>query len=243
MPPPTYNSLVAARTRVAKHILADAALLKQLQDAGGLERDLVAVVVSGEAAAAANMGQSIATGVAAGASVDVEGAFVALQREYSTIMARVVAVRADLADDGARGEVLKPIDAIIANETAVHIKTKKGEGDRAIRKAMKSASQEAVRAEIEKDATALLANGDVAGPLLARGVDAGRLKRLEQDAQALSGKLAARTAKRGQRRAATAAEHASVTQQRRKWGAIYRILTAVHDEQVEALLKEAARRR
>jgi len=237
-----YNPIVAARTRTAEFIKGDHEVLTQFTDLGGLASDLDVIINQGHAAREANSGQSAAAGVTAGAVLDADGAFTALQHEYKAVMAVLRAVHDDLEDGGANGEVLAPIEAILADETAVHVKVTKGEGDKRIKKALKRVSPEAVRAEIEKDAGNMLADASLAAPLAARKVSAERLTKLRDDASALGGRLTTKTAKKGERKAATAAERAAVKAQSKKWAAIYRLLAAIDDTRLEELLGQAAAR-
>lgn len=231
-----YNPTVAARTRLAEFIKNNPELLAEFEALGGLVADLDVIIAQGHGAKLANAGQSVATGEQAGAVADTEGAFATLQREYKKVMAVVRVVHDDLEDGGAPAEVLEPIARIIADETAVHIKTVPGEGDRRVKKALKSESQEAIRAEIEKDAGALLGNAHLADGLATRKVSVDRLTKLRDDASALSGRLATRTSKKGERQAATAVENAAVKAQSRKWGSVQRLIAAIDDARVEAQL-------
>ena len=126
--------------------------------------------------------------------------------------------------------------------TSVEVAGTTGEKTTA-RRARASTSQEALRAEIEKDASALLALGAVKGALGERGFTAKRLTALRDGARGLAGKLAERAAKRGAGGEATKEEHAAVEAQRAKWGSCYRILTAVaaQDDRVRQLLIDTHR--
>ncbi len=236
-----FNDVVAARTRAAAFIQSTPELLAQFIELGGLARDLEVIIEEGRAAEDANLGQSVAGAAGVAATSSVNASFAALQREYKTVMAIVRAVRDDLEQSGAPFEVIESVDQILANETAVHVKTVKGEGDALVKKALKKASQEAVRAEIRKDAAALLASAIVVQALAARRVDVERLTKLRDEADALSGRLSARVADKAERKLATAAESVAVKAQRRKWGAVYRILASLSDERMRAVLKDARR--
>lgn len=232
----SYSSLIAGRTRVARFVQDTPELLEHFLALGGLPNDLETVITKGEEAKHHNVGQSEAYGVGLGATGEVQAAFSALQRDYKAVMRVVRAVRQDLEDTGASAEVLEPIDRILADETAVHIKTVKGEGDSALKKALKSRSQEDIRIEIEKDALALLGNTALTDKLAARRVDGTRLTTLHDGAVALNGKLAHRVAKKAERKTATAAEHAAVRAQSRRWAVLYPLLAAIDDIRVEELL-------
>jgi len=231
-----YNATVAARGRVARLILDTPELVAQFTDRGGLGGDLELIVAKGEAAKSANVGQSTSFGAGMGATGEVLAAFHGIQREYKGVMAIVRIVRDDLEDGGAAPEVLEPIDRILTDETVVHIKIVKGEGDAKLKRALKSRSQEDVRQEIEKDALALHGNSDLAPGLAARKVDATRLEKLRDGAAALAGKLATRVAKKAERKLATQAESAAVRAQTKKWGAIYPLLAGIDDARIEDLL-------
>lgn len=236
-----FDKVVAARTQAANLIHTTPDLLAQFVERGGLPQDLEAIVARGRDAEAANLGQSTASAPGEAATADVVTAFAALQREYKAVMAVARAVRDDLEDAGAPTETIEAIDQVLADETAVHVKVVKGENDASIKKALKSRSQEAVRAEIRKDAAALLGNGAISAALAARKVDAERLVRLRDQADALAGQLAARVLKKSERKAVTAAETAAVKAQRRRWGQVYRILASISDSRVQDLLRGTAR--
>ena len=153
-------------------------------------------------------------------------------------MAVVQAVRGDLIARGASVELIEQVERILMDEAPVHIKVTKGEGDSSVKRALKRASQEAIRTEIRKDAAALLATPELAAPLAERKVDVARLTQLRDNADALAGQLAERTAKKAERKAVTAAEHAAVREQSRVWSSVSRILQAISDDRVQALLGE-----
>jgi len=237
----TFNGIVAARTRGAAFIQSTPELLAKFVDNGGLSRDLEVVVAQGKAAEDANLGQSVAFAADLAATENVGQSFADLQRDYKAVMAIVRATRDDLDDAGAPAEVISGVDGILGDETAVHIKTIRGEGDSKIKKALKKESQEAVRAEIRKDAGALLDSPAIGEALAARRVDVARLTKLRDDADALAGRLATRVADKAARKAHTAAESAAVKAQSKKWSGIYRILASLKDERVDAILKDATR--
>jgi hypothetical protein len=92
-------------------------------------------------------------------------------REYSAIMGVVQAARYDLSEAKASPDVLNAVDRILVNEAEVAIKTVTG-GDGASKKvAVKRVSQEALRAEIARDARALLELSTIHGALKKRKVD------------------------------------------------------------------------
>ena len=236
-----FNETVAARRRTAEFILATPDVLAEFVERGGLPRDLEAISAMGKAAEDANLGQSAASAVGVASTLDLMGAFSRLQREYKSVMAVVRAVRDDLEESGAGTEVVERVNQILSDETAVHVKTVRGEGDATVRKTLKKLSQEAVRAEIRKDAAALLDHPSILAALAARRVDAARLEKLRDDADALSGRLSSRVADKAQRKLATSLENEAVKAQRKKWGSVYRIIGAMHDERVRGLLQASAR--
>jgi hypothetical protein len=80
-------------------------------------------------------------------------------------------------------------------------------------------------------------------PLAERQVDPARLAALKESAEKLSGLRSDRAAAKGASKTATKEERDAVEKQRRTWGACYRMLSllADQDERVRSLLKEAAR--
>jgi len=158
-------------------------------------------------------------------------------------MAAVQACRRDLQREGAAQEVLTEVERILVNEAQIVILTvAQGDGSKK-RKAARSASQEALRAEIARDAKALVELGDAHKALAKRKVTKARLVALAEAADALSGKLAERTAKKGDGKAKTLAKAGAIAEQTGAWGACYRLLALAgqKDERIAALLKEAVR--
>jgi hypothetical protein len=135
------------------------------------------------------------------------------------------------------------LDGIIANEAQLSVKVYVDDGGEKKRRARKSVSQEALRAEIAKDAAALLELSELETALGERRVDRSRLDALRQSAENLSGLLATRAAKKGAAKAATKAEREAAARQSELWSASYRLLRALanQDERVRSLLSEAAR--
>lgn len=237
----SFSTVTAARTGVAEHILGNRALLDLYLEHGGLERDLQGVVSTGKAAEVANLGQSVAAADGSAASSSVADRFAALQREYKLVMAVLQAVRGDLITRSASTELIEQVERILLDETPVHIKVTKGEGDGNVKRALKRQSQEAIRAEIRKDAAALLATPELAAPLAERKVDMSRLTLLRDNADALTGHLTQRTAKKAERKAVTAAENAAVREQTRVWNSISRLLRSIPDDRVQDLLRSTRR--
>lgn len=237
----SFGPVVAARTAAAAAIQSQRDLLAQYEAAGGLKDDLVAIQKLGHQAEAANLGQSVAAGTGKGATEGVLEAFDALRGEYVAVMAAVQAVLGDLTRGGADAALLSTLKQVLVNEVPVRV-VEVGDGDAKKKKARKVESLEAVRAEIAKDAAALLAATGASAALAKRKVTAARLKALQADADALAGQVGEKTAKKGAAKAATAAEKAAVKAQSEVWAASYRILSAVgrRDARIAALLKEAA---
>jgi hypothetical protein len=237
-----FNSTVAARTRAAKEIVDTSDLLSKYLDLGGLKRDLEAIVSAGLDAEAANLGQSQAKAAGKGATVDVLVTFASVQKEYSAVMGVVQAVQADLARSGGSAELTVRLDGILTNEAELSVKVYETEAGTK-RKASRSASQEALRAEIAKDAAALLDLTDVHPFLTERRVDSARLEGLKKSAEDLSGLLADRAAAKGAAKTSSKEERDAVSRQRDVWGACYRLLHALSDkdERVRSLLAQAKR--
>lgn len=238
----SFSTTTAARTRAAEHILNNRELLEMFVERGGLERDLAGIISTGKAAEAANLGQSMSSAESSAVSSSVADRFAIVQREYKLVMAVLQAVRGDLVARSASSELIEQVERILLDEAPVHIKVTKGEGDNSVKRALKRQSQEAIRAEIRKDAAALLATPELAAPLAERKVDAARLTKLRDDADALTGHLADRTAKKAERKAATAAENEAVREQARVWTSVNRILSAIPDDRVQALVAEGRNR-
>lgn len=236
-----FTKKVAARTRTAQVILETPQLLAAYEKVGGLKLDLTLIAQAGLRAEAANMGQSMAMAATRGAAGAALVTFDQLREEYSSVMNVVTAVRSDLKREGADRNLLAQIDRIIANEAPVRIVAV----DAAKKKtARKVTSLEAVRAEIQKDASALLANKALLPALARRRVDGKRLKALVEGSQALSGMIGEKATKKGASKDATQAERQAVAEQKQAWSGAYRLLAALgrHDARVAQLLKEAAAR-
>ena len=161
------------------------------------------------------------------------------------VMAIVQAARRDLAKAGASIDVLRAVDQILVNEAEVAIRTTVEPDGKKSKKAVKRASQEALRAEIAKDARALLDLSAIHPVLAKRKVDAPRLSAMVATSGSLAGKLAERATAKGAQKSATSAMHDAVSEQKQVWGACYRLLAALgnEDSRVAQLLAEAARKR
>lgn len=237
----TFDARVAARSRAALEILGNKELMALYQGAGGLKDDLDAIVAAGRKAEALSHARSGQKALSETATLDVLSAFASLQQEYAAIMAIVQAVRFDLRRDGAALETQQALEAILKNEAPVLYRPAVGDDGKAKRRAVQSASQEALRAEIHKDAVALLALSAAHAALKKRGVSPARLTALRDGAAALSSQLSSRATQKGASQAATAAIRAAVAEQKAVWAACYRILDSAgqKDSRIRQLLKDA----
>ncbi|MBP8196405.1 MAG: hypothetical protein KAY55_04485 [Deltaproteobacteria bacterium] len=243
----TFDSKVAARTRAASEILHNKELLAIYQRHGGLREDLDAIVSHGQKAEALSHARSSSKSSGESATLTVLTAFSALQKEYAAVMAVVQAVRLDLLQAKAPAELVQAVEHIIRNEAPVLYRqepsTEGAAGKK--RKAVQSVSHEALRAEIHKDAVALLGLTAVHAALKRRGVTTARLGQLRDDAQALSSELGDRATKKGASRGVTESLRAAVADQKAVWSACYRLLAtaAQQDTRIHQLLKEATKKR
>lgn len=243
----SYNSTVEARTQTARQILNSPDLLKLFLAHGGLKRDLEKIVEYGETAEAHNQAQSGARAAGGAATETVLRGFVGAQKEYTAIMAVTQAVLHDLREANADPGAIAALEQILVNEAEVHIRQIEkdaADGTKGKKAQVKSLAQEAVRAEIQKDAQALLDLKAAHKAFADRNVGTGRIQALHDAADGLKGKLADRVVKKAGGKAVTEDEHAAVKAQKAKWGAIYRILAAVgrDDARVAALLATAKKK-
>lgn len=236
MPSLAYGPAVAARTRAAEFVRTHPELLASYVAAGGLESDLIDIVAAGRDAEAANLAQSGRQADGKAATLEVTRRFAELQREYKRVMAVVQAVLGDLGRAGADGVLLSGLEQVLVDETAVTVTLSERDTKR-VREVKRTQAQEAIRAEIHKDAEALLALTGAHEALAHRKVTAERLTALRDGAQALSGQLASRVAKKAERKSATAAETEAVERQQALWAATRRLLKQVDDPRVDALLR------
>lgn len=243
----TFDAKVAARTRAASEILHNKELLAIYQRHGGLREDLDAIVSHGQKAEALRHARSSSKSSGESATLTVLTAFSALQKEYAAVMAVVQAVRLDLLQAKAPAELVQSVEHIIRNEAPVLYRQEPPtEGAAAKkRKAVQSVSHEALRAEIHKDAVALLGLTAAHAALKRRGVTTARLGQLRDDAQALSSELGDRATKKGASRGVTESLRAAVADQKAVWSACYRLLAtaAQQDTRIHQLLKEATKKR
>ncbi len=236
-----FDSIVAARTGAALQISNTPDLLAGWVGLGGLAVDLEAIAAAGRDAEAFNHAQGSARTDGKAATAEVIRTFNSLQKEYSLAMAVVRAVRGDFARANADDALLTRLDDIIANTASVTVDIHEQPDGKKSRTTSKALSQEAIRAEIQRDAEALLGFAGVQQALAARKLDATRLQALRDDAKALSGKLGDRSAKKGAAKDATEREREAAATQRDLWGGVYGILSALgrKDARVAVLLKEA----
>ncbi|MEO5726970.1 MAG: hypothetical protein ABI134_14055, partial [Byssovorax sp.] len=241
----TFDSTVAARTRAAIQILVTPDLFASYEARGGIPEDLESIRDHGQTAEALSQAQSAAQARGGAATLAVLGPFVELQKEYSAIMAVMQAVRLDLDKAKAPVEIVSAVDRILVNEAEVSIKTVLDKDGNPRKKAVKSVSQEALRAEITRDARAMLDLPAIHPVLEKRTVDGSRLAKLLAVAESLSGKLAGRATAKGAQKTATTALHDAVSAQKQVWSACYRMLASVghEDARVAQLLSEAAYKR
>jgi hypothetical protein len=246
--PRTFNSSVAARTRAADEILRSAERLAIYVAQGGRAEDLRQIVELGQRAERQHQDQTWTQAAGGAATETVQTQFRAMRSEYRKVKAAVRAVMKDLGESGAPVEVLRTVQQVLADESEKILLPIADEGapegapeapegapeapegapeapeGRPPRRAVRSRSREAVRAEVQKD-TGLLIQLEAAHPALAeRKVDLPRLEKLHSDAQALSGKLATRSARKGQAKGKTQTLRSTVAEQRRVWGTIYPLL-------------------
>ena len=241
----TFDSTIAARTRAAAQILSTPELFASYEAKGGIKEDLESIRDHGQKAEALSQAQSAAQATGSAATLYVLGNFVGLQKEYTAVMAVLQAARLDLEKAKAPIEVMSAVDRILVNEAEVAIRTVALPEGKSKKTAVARVSQEALRAEIAKDARALLDLTAIHPVLERRKVDAPRLSAMIAVAESLSGKLAERATAKGAQKLATTAMHDAVAEQKQVWGACYRLLAAVggEDARVGQLLKEAARKR
>ena len=226
--PQTFNSVVAARTRAAAEILRVPEYLSAYVLQGGRSEDLTKIVELGQHAEGRHQEQTRTKAVSGAAAETVQFEFQALRSEYSKVMAVMHAVVKDLREANAPVEVVRTISQILIDESERVLIPMAGEGDQPDeppkRRSVRSQSQEAVRAEIQKD-VGLLIQLEAAHPaLVERKVDLPRLEKLHLAAQTLTGKLATRVARKGEAKGTTRSLRGIVAEQRREWGMIYPLL-------------------
>jgi hypothetical protein len=240
-----FGPVVVARTQAAKYVLGSSTLLKKYRENFGRVSDLEEIAAAGERAEAFNSAQGQALSAGKGATGDVQVAFTNLQRAYNGVMSGLAAVVGDLKRaQGPVPAVLAEAERIYKNEAPLHLKIAEEDGGKK-RKASRSRAQESVRAEIWKDADALLGFTAGRAALEGRGITTEMLQELKDDAASLSGRLASRAATKAGAKELTQAEREAVSAQKDLWGGCYRILalTAADDPALKAVLKAAQRRK
>ena len=239
----TFNDTVAARTRAAEHIQNTPDLLALYEKHGGLGTDLTRIMDAGRRAELLTHARGAVEASGTAATLSLLESFAALQSEYVAVMAVVQAVALDLETAEADTETQESVAKILKNESRVVIRTVENEDEEEKKKvAVKSKSQDALRAEIQKDASALLELPVVLDALSKRNVTKDRLEKLRDAAKELAGMLAERAAAKGAGKDATKEIREAVKDQKRVWSACYRILALVGhaDERVRNLLADAA---
>jgi len=240
----SFDVFVAARGRCASQIHGNPELLAAYEKGGGLAEDLIEIAISAETAEALNQLQSEKKADTKNATAEVARAYLGLQREYRAVLGVVQAVVLDLQRTDGSSAVVGHLEQILVNEAQLQIDTFEVEGVKK-RKSKRSVSQEALRAEIEKDAAALVAITAAHEALARRKVDKKRLEALRDAAKALTGKLADRAEKKGARKSTTQQEQEAVERLSQTWTACYRILAAVgaKEPRIQALLEGTTRKR
>jgi hypothetical protein len=227
-----FNSVVAARTRAAQKLSSTSSLLTKFEALGGLKADLLKIAQHGSEAESLNHAQGVAGANGKIATQATRDAFLTLKKDYAAVMAVVTALKPQFS---AQRDVLTRIDSILKNEAETGFSTEEiagADGKPATKRtARRVASQEAVRAEIARDASALLAFNEVASALNARKVTKARLTKLQTDAAALSGALSSGALSAGEKKVATAQEGAAVNAQHALWVASSRLLYALSKEE------------
>jgi hypothetical protein len=238
----TFNKTVAGRTRAAEYILGNQELRALFEARGGLASDLESIIQSGRRAEILFQVRGNVNAEGNAATVEILQAFADLQREYVAIMAVLQAVKLDLERAGTGGDTLATVKKILQNEVPVVFRTVEV-AETKKRVAVRSKSQEAIRAEIRKDAAAMQEVPAILQALAARKVPATRIKALCNAADALTGKLADRAVAKGAGKTASKEIADAVREQRQVWGGCYRILALVGeaDLRVRSLLSEAKR--
>jgi|GEM_PF-1549002 len=237
----TFDSNVRARTRAAAFMQSDPQLLAAFVAQGGMQSDLLLIVEAGMRAEAANLAQSGRMADGKAATVDVTRRFAALMREYKSVMAVLRAVLRDLKKGHADVTLIEQVAQVLVDETEVSVAvTPNSDGTKAV-KVRKSATQDAIRAEIYRDAATLAGLTGVHEALGSRQVPVARLQAMAAEAEALQGLLATRVAKKAERKGATAEVYEAVNAQREAWNAVSRLMARVDDPRVRALLRDTRR--
>ena len=241
-----FDDATAARTRAAALILQSEEMLAAFEAVNGHKGDLAAIRDHGARAETLNLAQTEAQREGTAATLDLLNEIAAVEREYVQIMAAVKAHRAALADqEEPPKELIANLDAIVKNEAQVTVRTTPLEDGSSKKKKQASRGQEAVRAEVERDASSLLALTEAHAGLAARRIDVARLTRLRDRAASLAGKLAVRSEKKGRAKGSTKAEHEAVKRQNLRWDGTYPTLAlaAARHDGIAQLLQDTTRTR
>ena len=241
-----YTPVVAARTRAAQQILSTPDLLAVFQARGGLKDDLDDIVSAGRDAEAFNQAQASTRSDGKQATREVLVEFADLQRDYVLLLGALRAILGKLRRADPDDPNVSRLEDIIANRASLTVSevSDLAEGSTGPkRRATRSTSQEAVRAEIERDLTAVKGFSAIGASLTARTWTAQRIQTLLTKTSSLSGKLGDRVAKKGAVQAATTSERQAVARQNDSWGSAYGLLAAAArtDARIAALLRDARR--
>jgi hypothetical protein len=241
----TFDFVVAARTRTAAEILRNPDLLAAVLRHGGRREDLEKIQMYGQRAEVLHQERSGAKAAGRVATVTVKSRFMTLRREHRKVLAAVRAVLNDMREAEAPTEAVGAVAQILNDETAVRQRLVEGEDGTIQRQVVRSRTREAIRAEIQKDAGALLALTTIHPALAERKVDQTRLTQLYNDAQALSGQFAERVVRKAEGVSATWSTRGAAAAQRRIWGSTFDILAlaAKDDVRIRELLADANPRR
>jgi hypothetical protein len=239
-----YTSVVAARTRAAQQILSTPDLLAVFESRGGLKADLDDIVSAGRDAEAFNQAQASTRSDGKQATRAVLGEFADLQRDYVLLLGALRAILGSLKRANLNDPNVSRLADIIDNRASVTVSEVADLAEGATgakRRVSRSASQEAVRAEIERDLTAVKGFSAIAAALTARTWTAQRIQALLTKTSSLSGKLGDRVAKKGASKAATTSERQAVARQSDTWASTYGLLVAAGraDARIAALLRDA----
>jgi len=241
-----FDETVAARTRAADQILTTPEMLQVYDAVAGAKEDLEAIRDHGARAETLNLAQSEAQRSGNEATLKLLEELRWVTSEYAVIMAAVRAARSALADrEEPPKELIAKVDAILKNEAQGTVRSKTLEDGSSTKKKQASRAQEAVRAEIERDATSLIELTDVHAALAARRIDLARLAQLRDRAKALAGKLATRSEKKGGAKGTTKAEAEAVQRQSLRWDGAYGTLALAGERHpgIAQLLKDAVRKK
>ncbi|PZR17690.1 MAG: hypothetical protein DI536_05135 [Archangium gephyra] len=208
-------------------------MLTQFEAEGGLKPDLEAIVTHGKNAEALNQSQGSFTRQKGAAADRSQVAFVALQKENAAVMRVAKSLRAELTNAGDTAN-LKKLNAIIALEAQTAFSVEADEAGGTKKKKTRVQSQEAIRAEIARDAKSFLEFTEISANLAARKVDAARLQKLKADAEALTGKVEDKVAGASDRKIITAKEQEAVSKQSLHWSSAYPLLAQVAKRDVRA---------